>query len=265
MTKVEGPEEFFEVFRTARKNKQGTAPADESRPEEPDVSGAAAGPAAPNLASEPGEESAWAPRPEGKAPESAAEAPASTAPRRFPLSVFADDEPTITMRRSTLIFAIIVVLVLLFIAYAVGAKRASRSNPSSRAASSVTGDGVRETRRPALPEWLRGKCVVFARDFDSTQDRSSANAQAYCRFLNTSNEAAFVRGDGKQAFLLSLGPDERKLVVCVGPFDGVTGPQVDQFLSRLRGLLYEGTARPFATASVVQLDQFPFARLVNNG
>ncbi|MFW6158309.1 MAG: hypothetical protein ACOC8E_03015, partial [Planctomycetota bacterium] len=85
MARRQRPEEFFEVFRKAREKDRRTAR-----------------PAPPEPGPGPAEEAdAEAPEPAGP---TRTGAPPETG-RRYPLSVFAEDEPTVTIRRSTLVFA----------------------------------------------------------------------------------------------------------------------------------------------------------------
>ncbi len=169
---------------------------------------------------------------------------------KFPFSVFAEHEPTITIRRSTHIFVVIVIAVLLFIAYALGTRsrppRAFRGKTAARLA------GVIETRGPALPDYLRNKYVVCMKEFDHTQDAGLANARAYRDFLNTSPDAGFIRAAGKAAFIVA---EARRLIVCVGPFDFPSNADINGLLPRLRALPREGV-RHFANADARPLPQY---------
>ena len=224
MTKAKEPEEFFEVLRSAKREKELI----KARPE-----------------SKAGAE------PVQKQPEPAAKPPPkSPIENKFPFSVFAENEPTITLRRSTLIFSVIVVAVLLFISYALG-KRVSRARPPQKKPAVKSGE-IKETRRPALPEELRNKSVICMKVFDHTQNAGPANARAYREFLNVSPDAAFIKSRGKKAFIIS---HDRKLIVCIGPFDGLTSPHVNWLLPKLRKLRHNGVQQ-FANAEVKPLPHY---------
>ena len=222
MAKVQGPEEFFEALRSAKRDDESKAAARESARME-------------GLAAE-------KPQPEA-APPSPVSKPEQQA-RSFPMSVFASDEPTVTIRRSTLIFAVIVVAILLFIAFAVGRRSGARAKTSRRAVTEEQESVA--VRRPALPEHLRGKSVICLRTFDLTEEAGPANARAYRDFLKTSPEAAFIKSSGRQVYILT---HERELQLCVGPFDGLTTPAVNELLPKLRKLRYNNV-RPFAHTDV---------------
>ncbi|MFO7900933.1 MAG: hypothetical protein R6V58_17975 [Planctomycetota bacterium] len=233
MARRQGPEEFFEVFRKAKEKDRRTAqparpepeqgPADEADAETPEPTG-------PQRVPGPGRTDAQ--------PESG---------RRYPLSVFAEDEPTVTIRRSTLVFAIIVGLVLLFIAYALG-RRSAR--PAARPTGTITRnrDGLIETSRPALPDRYRNKWAIHLKALDRTRRANPENARAYRDFVR--READFLEEHGKEAFIISHG---RELFVCVGPFEDARGnPELHRMVDKLRGLRYNG-GRLFASASVRRL------------
>ena len=223
VARAQGPEEFFEALRAAKRD-----------------DGAKAAAAAPQRADE---AAAGEPQP------AAVDTPCPSEPRQQPrspvTSLFASDDPSITIRRSTLIFAVIVVAVLLFIAFALGRRSTSPSQPSSRApAERVESESV---RRPALPQHLRGKSVICLKTFDRTEDAGQANARAYRDFLRTSPDAAFVKSSGRNVFILSY---ERELQLCVGPFDGGVGtPAASDLLQKLRQLRYN-EVQQFAHADV---------------
>ena len=216
---MEGTEEFFEALRAARRERPHPEPA----------------PGAEEGAEPAAEQAAPPPEPDaGGAPSQQQPIPPATH-RRFPVSVFADNEPTITLRRSTVIFAIIAVAILLFISYALGKRAGSPSHPQNRERSQT--GGLNEIRRPALPPELRNKLAIYMKEFDQTQDAGAANARAYRDFLNRSADAAFIRSAAKQAFIVSSG---RKLILCVGPFDSLRGADINVLLPRLRELSYNG-------------------------
>jgi len=240
VAKAHGPEEFFEVFRTVSQKGKRTQPEAKEEPapgpkepvpseESPPQAAAAAAPAAP---------AAPAPRP--------AQRPAEG---RFPFSVFTEDEPKIAIRRSTLIFALIVIIVLLFIFYALG-KRAGRSaTAGARTTTAIDRDGFHETRLPAQPDALRNKCVVVMKMLRHTQAANEMNAREYRDFLNTSSETAFIKAGGKQAFIVSY---QQWLYVCVGPFERLDSPDLDAMLPNLRRLRYN-SIQQFANAGVEPL------------
>jgi len=222
VARAQGPEEFFEALRSAKRDDESKAAARESA--------GAEGPAAENA------------QPEAVPPPPASE-PGQQA-KSFPMSVFANDEPTVTIRRSTLIFALIVVAILLFISFAIGQRFASPAKTSRSPAAEVP-ERV-GMRRPALPEHLRGKSVICLKTFDRTQDAGPANARAYRSFLKTSPEAAFIKSSGRAVFILEY---ERELQLCVGPFDGLTAPAVNQLLPKVRELRHNDVQQ-FAHADV---------------
>ena len=220
MAKAQGPEEFFEVFREAsHKSKHRPQKAEEPADGPP-----------PSVTEEPTPPPELAARPE---------------PRTFPLSVFADDEPTVTIRRSTLVFCILVVLVLLFIAYALG--RSGRRPARTSGPTTSRRNGVVETSRPGLPERYRNKLVAWMRVLKRTEPSHPDNARAYRDFLR--QNATFLEQGGKDAFIISY---DRKLVVCVGPFDGFNSQDVTDMLPKLHRLRYND-AQLFARASVRRL------------
>lgn len=241
MAKTQGPEEFFEVFRKATSS------------EKPGVQ-------EPEPSPPPEREQARPPEPPAAAatPEQATTSPAAAPPgdaSRFPMSVFAEQEPTVTLRRSTLIFALILFLVLLFIAYALGRRaRAPAPRPSGEKVT-VRRHGMEETRTPVLPQSLRNKYAVYMEDFDHRKNANVANALAVRDTLRGSPEAEFIGVGGKDVFILSY---DHRLHVCVGPFDTLTGPGIDRMLPRLRALSHNGM-REFAAAPVRALP--PHARL----
>ena len=229
MAKAQGPEEFFEVFRKAtRRDKAGAEPA--AAP--PPVAQGGPAPSPP-----PAPPAVGVPPPAGRAPS------AGPARRRFVPSIFAEDRPTITLRRSTLIFSIVIVIILLFIFYALG-KRAGRAGAASRAPAANAAHG--ETRVPAQPDAVRHKCAVVVQVLDHTQEASAANARRYRDFLIESAEAAFVRGAEKQAFILS---HRQQLLVCVGPFESLRDETLADVLPGLRTLRFDGDER-FRNATV---------------
>jgi Na+-transporting methylmalonyl-CoA/oxaloacetate decarboxylase gamma subunit len=166
-----------------------------------------------------------------------------------------EPEGTITVRRSTLIFAVLIVLVLLFIMYAIGkrvgkadAAPASRSLRKPETVQTVRGN-LHETRRSALPPALRNKCAVFLKVVDHTQSAGAANARKCRDFLRQAPAARFIRAAEHDAFILAYN---RKLFVCVGPFDGLETANIESMLPRLRTLRYNGL-RQFRNASVAWL------------
>jgi len=234
VARAHGPEEFFEALRSAKRDDEAAA--------------AAAG-------------SASAEEPVAETPQSTPTPPpaSDTAPPPSPTkSVFAKDDPTITMRRSTLIFAAIVVAILLFIAFALGKSAGTPASTTRRTAPQelpvpimldTAGRETQEanTRRPTLPEHLRGKSVICLKRFYHTQDAGPANARAFRTFLKTSPDAAFVKSSGRQVFILEY---KRELQLCVGPFDGGVGtPAATGLLQKLRQLRYNNV-RQFDCADV---------------
>ena len=221
MAKVEGPEEFFEALRAAQREHRpaATRPAAESVVE-------------PEDRAEPGPAPA-AMEPAAAAPDAAPEAPPSG--RTYPMSVFAKDEPTVTIRRSTLVFAVIGALVLLFIAFAVGRRTAAR--PRSSRSRTTEREGYREVRQPSVPDEFRGKVRICVKTFDHTQEAGLANARAYRKFFNTAPETAFIRARGKKAFILQY---ERQLQVCIGPFEGIETPDVNELGPKIKELRFGG-------------------------
>jgi len=213
VAKAEGPEEFFEALRTVREEKSAARPSPPAKPE-------------------PAEPSTERPEPVAKPIEPA-------------VSAFAAAEPTITLRRSTAVFVALGVLVLLFIAYALG-RRSRGPNPAA-GGETVKESGVRETRAPLLPPELQNTFAIFLKRFDGTQDAGEANARAYHEFLTTSPSARFLRDGGKRVLLIS---HNRHLELCVGPFQDLTEP--DLIRSELANLEYHGV-RQFANSEVRRL------------
>jgi hypothetical protein len=224
VARSQGPEEFFEALRSAKREDQAKAAAAAPGPapaEEAAAENAPSEPVASPLRAEPEQRS-----------------------RSFPLSVFAEDEPTIAIRRSTLIFAVIVVAILLFISFRLG--RGTAPRPETSRSPAVGRPERQDVRRPALPERLRGKSVICLKTFDLRQEASPANARAYRSFLNTSPEAAFIKSSGREAFIIAY---QRELQVCVGPFKGLTTPTVNRILPKLRALRHNDVPQ-FAHADV---------------
>jgi hypothetical protein len=185
-------------------------------------------------------------------PPSAEQRPAAPE-RRFPLSVFAEEEPTVTLRRSTLIFCIIVVLVLLFVAYSLGMRAGASPSRKPQAPATISSQHTIEHRVPALPERYRNKPAACVKVLDHTQDASEPNALAYVSFFNEADETAFLRAAQKEAFVLS---HDRKLYVYVGPFEpaAVSRRGENPVLSRLRSLRYKGV-RQFARVGLEVLPE----------
>ena len=222
MARAQGPEEFFEALRAAKRDDESAA-------------AAAAG------SVEPEEPVAETPQPEATPPQ----ASSTEQPRSPTTSVFAKDDPTITVRRSTLVFAAIVVAILLFIAFALG----KRAGAPVRAAGPAPAEEpkVLPARGPVLPEHLRGKSVICLKTFYHTQDAGPANARAFRTFLKTSPDAAFVKASGREVFILEY---KRELQLCIGPFDGGVGaPAATGLLQELRQLRYNNV-RQFEYADV---------------
>ena len=100
--------------------------------------------------------------------------------------------------------------------------------------------------------------------FDQTQAASAQNARTYREFLRSAEEAAFIRSERKRAFIVSVVSDygecRRKLIVCVGPFDGWDAPDLNRMLPKLRGLRYNDV-QVFARARVEPLPHH--AQIVN--
>lgn len=224
MARAQGPEEFFEALRAAKREDQAKASASAPSPapaEEAVTEEAPSEPVASPLRAEPEQRG-----------------------RSFPLSVFAEDEPTITMRRSTLIFAAIIVAILFLISFKLG--RGTAPRPKASRSPAVKQQERQDVRRPVLPERLRGKSVICLKTFDLRQEASPANARAYRSFLNTSPEAAFIRSSGREAFIIAY---QRELQVCVGPFKGLTTPTVNRILPKVRELRHNDVPQ-FAHADV---------------
>ena len=228
MSKHAGPEEFFEALRSARRERlprwmvakpeQKNGAAQEPAEQEPNINGTA---------------------------------PAVEQP---PASPDASD-PVIRLRRSTFIFALIMAIVLLFIAYAIGRRAHGQTPPPALQVTERPAD-IQEVR-PLLPSELLGKSAIFLKEFDHTQNASRANAIAYCKYLNDTPDSAFIAEIGKRSFVLSIA-DQRKLVVCVGPFDALAGPEIDAMLPRMRELRFNGV-KPFRAAYAATLP--PTARI----
>lgn len=220
MPKHDGPEEFFEALRSARKDRQ---------PRQPIIGS--------------GQVDSPAEEPE----ERKADAPNTTPSVDSPASSGTD--PVIRLRRSTLVFAIIMAIVIVFIAYAVGrSAHGETPSPSLR----VSQAPVYTTQASSLlPVELRGKSAIFMKEFDYTQDASRANALAYCKYLNETPDSAFIVKTGKRSFILSV-VDQRKLVVCVGPFNALAGPDIDALLPKVREIRFNGV-KPFRAAYAATL------------
>jgi len=108
VARSQGPEEFFEALRSAKREDQAKTTASGPDPDtEAAAENAPSEPVASPLRAEPEQRG-----------------------RSFPLSVFAEDEPTITMRRSTLIFAAIIVAILFLISFKLGRGTAPRPKAS---------------------------------------------------------------------------------------------------------------------------------------
>jgi len=216
VAKMEGPEEFFEALRSAKRDrlhKPAPASGEAGSTQEP------AQPVKPVVPAEPASE------PVPLTP---------TATRRLPPSVLAKNEPTISLRRSTAIFCVLVVLVLLFIAFALG-RRVGRAAPQQPAQATTTRNGMTETRRLAPSEQFRGKSAIFLKTFDRRDSSAEANARTYRDFLNTSPDAAFIRSANARAFIISRG---RELTLCVGPFRNVEGPDMKSVYDKIVNLPY---------------------------
>ncbi len=244
MAKVEGPEEFFEALRAAQRDQKAAAtqPAPGPAPEPEDR-------AEPEPAPQPVAPAEPAP----VAPEVAPEAPDPN--RTYPMSVFAKDDPTVTIRRSTLIFAIIGAIVLLFIAFAVGRRTAPR--PKATRSRTTEREGYREVRQPSVPDGFRGKVRICVKTFDHTQEAGLANARAYRKFFNTAPETAFIRTRGKKAFILQY---ERQLQVCIGPFEGIETPAVDELGPKIKDLKFGGV-RQFSNPYAAKIP--PYSTVIN--
>lgn len=255
MARPKGPEEFFEVLRSAQRGKE-PKPAAAGAPksvDRPPIAPEAGGEASREAG---GERAGVTEAPRGGA--ASAPSPPSTpatsqaaAQRRFPFSVFTESEPTVTLRRSTLVFAVVVGVILISVAYGIG-RRVGRGAPA-RSRTLPSPGGMMETRVPALPAELRGKCAVVAKVFDHTQEANPANARAYRDFLSnylrTAADAAALRAGGKSAFILSYA---RELAVCVGPFDRPDSLDAVAAQAKLRTLRFRNVLQ-FADASVERL------------
>ncbi len=240
VAKHQGPEEFFEALRKARDKGRRPPDAPEGEPEpRPEPAEEPESDRTPPASSEPTPEETTAPQ------ESQEHQPPDQQPGgRRPLSFFEETEPTVTVQRSTLIFAVLLALVLLFIAFALGRRSAPRPSPQT---GTITRDrdGLIETTRPALPDQYRDKWAIHLTALDRTRRANSANARAYRDFVR--QQADFLEEAGKDAFIISYG---RQLFVCVGPFDDAEeNPELDWMVDKVRELRYNGTAL-FARASV---------------
>lgn len=251
MSKMQGPEEFFEVFRTASQKPSAV------RREPGETS--ATPPPRPERGEPQTEDAGEPPRPPEEPVRSVPERAPQASRSRMPFSAFADDEPTITVRRSTLFFALVIVAVLLFIAYALG-KRAGR--PASSQANTLTmvqRDGLIERGRPAIPEKFRDKWAACMQVLDHTRPANVANARSYCEFFNKAPETRFLRDAGKEAFIVS---QDQKLHVYVGPFELPDGTDVDTLLPKLRHLPHQGVKK-FTSASLEYLGNYRYAKLID--
>ncbi len=248
MSKMKGPEEFFEVFRTASQKPRSIR----REPNEPSATPSAK----PARVEAEGETAAEPPR-EVEKPASSEQTPQASR-NKMPFLVFAEDEPTITIRRSTLFFALLVVAVLIFIAYALG-KRAGRTVPVQSISPTMRRDGLIERGRPAIPDRLRDKWAACVQVLDHTRPANVANARTYCEFFNAAPETRFLRDAGKQAFIIS---QDQKLHVYVGPFDLPDGPDVETLLPKLRQLAHQGVKK-FTAASLEYLGNYRYAKLID--
>ena len=222
---MEGPEEFFEALRSAKRDRlHEPAPANEEH-------GAKSESVEPTKPVEP-----------------AGPQPLQTPAQPLPPSTFAGNEPTISLRRSTAVFCVLVVLVLLFIAFALG-RRVRRAVPHQPARATTTRNGMTEVRRLALPEELRNKSAIFLKTFNRTESSAGPNARAYRDFLNTSPDAAFIRSADVRAFIISK---DRELALCVGPFDTVEGPELQSVRRKIIDLPYR-RVKQFGSAYGAQL------------
>ena len=223
VAKAQGPEEFFEALRSAQRDSEADTP----------------------VAPAPGAETPAAEAPQPNPVATPRVSQATEQPRPATASVFAKDDPTITIRRSTLIFAAIVAVILLFIAFAIGKRAGAPAKTTSDAA--AQDPKALNTRGPAVPDHLRGKSVICLKTFGRKQDAGPANARTFRTFLETSPDAAFVKSSGRQVFILEY---ENELQLCVGPFDGGVGtPTATGLLQELRQLRYNNV-RQFDYADV---------------
>ena len=248
MAKAHGPEEFFEVFGSVKRKEKVGDPEAEPAAEEPQPAKRAVQQPVPREATPP---VAPAPAPPVATPAAPRVAPPATG-RKFPMSVFAEEEPKIPVRRSTLIFAAIIILVSLFIAYALGKRAGKAAGAAPRGRITSNRRGMIEVREPAQPERLRHKWVVCMKVFDHTQHASEANARKYRSFLTTAPDAAFIKARDKEVFVASY---QQKLFLCVGPFDHERDAELDTVLPRLRALRIDGVQQ-FDNAGVEPLPQF---------
>jgi len=248
---MKGPEEFFEVFRTASRKpaaRPETGGASATLPPEPVQAESEA-----ESAIEPPQMAEEQVRPATEQPVQARQASRG----KLPFSIFAEDEPTITIRRSTLVFAVFAVAVLLFIFYALG-KRAGRPSAPQADSPTMRRDGLIERGRPAIPDNLRNKWAACVQVLDHTREANMANARAYCVFFNTAPETRFLRDAGKQAFIVS---QQQKLHVYIGPFDLPDGPDADSLLPKLQQLAHQGVKK-FTGASLEYLGNHRYAKLI---
>jgi hypothetical protein len=236
MTKAQGPEEFFEVLRSARTKERVAVEAAQAARD-----AGQAEKVRPPEQPQPEPESSSEPEPVEAGPQPTSPAP----PKRLPLSAFSEDEPTIAVRRSTLIFAALAVLVLLFIAFALGRRTASKPTASAEGPRVTERGNLTEKREPAHPARFRNKYMVYLHTLDHTQQASQANAKKYREMLQSLPAAELIAKAGKEAVIMAY---DRKLFVCVGPFDALDSPDLNQLLPRLRALDVK-----FATASVQRL------------
>lgn len=248
MAKMKGPEEFFEAFRTASQRPRPSR----REPDQPSTTP----PAKPvDLDTE---RVVPAPQEIGVPPGPSSDQTPQASRGKTPCLVSTEDEPTITIRRSTLIFALVVIAVLLFIAYALG-KRAGRPVQAQPTSQSMRREGLIERGRPAIPEKLRDRWAACVQVLDHTHPANVANARTYCEFFNAAPETRFLRDAGKQAFIIS---QDQKLHVYVGPFDLPDGPDVEILLPRLRQLAHQGVKK-FTGASLEYLGNYRYAKLID--
>lgn len=241
MAKHQGPEEFFEALRKARDKGRRPPDSPEGEPEpqpEPAEEPEADRPPQASSVTTPKEAVGPQERRDEQPPDQQQQG------ARRPLSFFEETEPTITIHRSTLVFAVLLALVLIFIAFALGRRSAPRPGPQT---GTITRDrdGLIETTRPALPDEYRDKWAIHLTALDQTRRANSENARAYRDFVR--QQADFLEETGKDAFIISY---DRRLFVCVGPFeDAQENPVLDRMVDKVRELRYNGTAL-FARASV---------------
>ncbi len=171
---------------------------------------------------------------------------------RWHYSRYAEDEPTIPVRRSTIIFAAVALVVLLFIAYAIGKRSAAPSAPSRADQPTQLDSGVLHSQRPALPAELKDHFVIHVKNFDHTQTAAEANARAYEDFLNTDPATAFLRQYGKKVYILSY---DQELLVCVGPFDGENDATARTVRSQLQDVRRNGLLQ-FPRADLIKAPEY---------